>query len=58
MIFLCFIGTLRFQPGETEQKLTIKIIDDDIYEEDEHFYIKLGKVQYSTGESSRFNVYE
>ncbi|XP_010150258.1 PREDICTED: sodium/calcium exchanger 2-like, partial [Eurypyga helias] len=34
-------GTLIFKPGETEKELTIGIIDDDIFEEDEHFFVRL-----------------
>ncbi|XP_006905205.1 sodium/calcium exchanger 2 [Pteropus alecto] len=30
-------GTLVFKPGETQKELRIGIIDDDIFEEDEHF---------------------
>ncbi|NXA01795.1 NAC2 protein, partial [Nesospiza acunhae] len=31
-------GTLIFKPGETRKELAIGIIDDDIFEEDEHFF--------------------
>eukprot|EP00440_Ansanella_granifera_P055237 gb/GFBE01059879.1/.p1 GENE.gb/GFBE01059879.1/~~gb/GFBE01059879.1/.p1 ORF type:complete len:846 (+),score=191.75 gb/GFBE01059879.1/:1-2538(+) len=34
-------GTLTFGPNETEQKFTVKIIDDVAYEIDEEFYIAL-----------------
>ncbi|XP_051533783.1 sodium/calcium exchanger 1-like isoform X1 [Myxocyprinus asiaticus] len=34
-------GTLVFKPGETVKELTVGVIDDDIFEEDEHFYIHL-----------------
>ncbi|OPJ74639.1 hypothetical protein AV530_016114 [Patagioenas fasciata monilis] len=34
-------GTLIFKPGETQKELTIGIIDDDIFEEDEHFFVRL-----------------
>ena len=34
-------GTLRFQPGETHVQFELTIIDDDIFEEDEHFYVRL-----------------
>uniref|UniRef100_A0A8U8C2T6 Uncharacterized protein n=1 Tax=Geospiza parvula TaxID=87175 RepID=A0A8U8C2T6_GEOPR len=32
-------GTLIFKPGETRKELAIGIIDDDIFEEDEHFFV-------------------
>uniref|UniRef100_A0A8C1WAF3 Solute carrier family 8 member 4a n=1 Tax=Cyprinus carpio TaxID=7962 RepID=A0A8C1WAF3_CYPCA len=34
-------GTLVFKPGETVKELTVGVIDDDIFEEDEHFYVNL-----------------
>ncbi|NXI38896.1 NAC2 protein, partial [Galbula dea] len=34
-------GTLIFKPGETSKELKIGIIDDDIFEEDEHFFVRL-----------------
>ncbi|KAK7104003.1 sodium/calcium exchanger 1-like [Littorina saxatilis] len=38
-------GTLVFQPGETHKQFSITIIDDDIFEEDEHFYVNLGNLR-------------
>jgi solute carrier family 8 (sodium/calcium exchanger) len=34
-------GTLTFGPGVTEQTVTIEVLDDDVFEEDEHFYIRI-----------------
>ncbi|XP_041851092.1 sodium/calcium exchanger 2b [Melanotaenia boesemani] len=34
-------GTLVFKPGETSKDIKIGIIDDDIFEEDEHFFVRL-----------------
>ncbi|XP_030073900.1 sodium/calcium exchanger 2 isoform X4 [Microcaecilia unicolor] len=34
-------GTLIFKPGEIQKELKIGIIDDDIFEEDEHFFVRL-----------------
>ncbi|XP_054711257.1 sodium/calcium exchanger 3-like [Uloborus diversus] len=34
-------GTIIFRPGETQQQVFITVIDDDIFEEDEHFYVRL-----------------
>ncbi|CAB1332939.1 unnamed protein product [Coregonus sp. 'balchen'] len=34
-------GTLVFKPGEMLKELTVGVIDDDIFEEDEHFYVHL-----------------
>ncbi|XP_077586874.1 sodium/calcium exchanger 3 isoform X2 [Stigmatopora nigra] len=34
-------GTLVFKPGETLKDISVGIIDDDIFEEDEHFFVRL-----------------
>lgn len=34
-------GTIRFLPGEAAKTIRIEIVDDDIPEEDKHFYVKL-----------------
>ncbi|KAG9333939.1 hypothetical protein JZ751_009329, partial [Albula glossodonta] len=34
-------GTLLFKPGETLKELTVGVIDDDIFEEDEYFHVHL-----------------
>uniref|UniRef100_A0A672QF73 Sodium/calcium exchanger 1-like n=1 Tax=Sinocyclocheilus grahami TaxID=75366 RepID=A0A672QF73_SINGR len=34
-------GTLVFKPGENIKEITVGIIDDDIFEEDEYFYVRL-----------------
>ncbi|XP_040001616.1 sodium/calcium exchanger 1-like isoform X2 [Xiphias gladius] len=38
-------GTIVFQPGETEKEIRIDIIDDDIFEEDEHLLVHLSNVK-------------
>ncbi|XP_041822574.1 sodium/calcium exchanger 1a isoform X2 [Chelmon rostratus] len=38
-------GTVLFKPGETEKEIRIDIIDDDIFEEDEHFLVHLTNVK-------------
>ncbi|XP_034393186.1 sodium/calcium exchanger 1-like isoform X15 [Cyclopterus lumpus] len=38
-------GSIVFKPGETEKELRIDIIDDDIFEEDEHFLVHLSNVK-------------
>ncbi|KAK7504735.1 hypothetical protein BaRGS_00003763 [Batillaria attramentaria] len=43
-------GTLVFQPGETHKQFSVTIIDDDIFEEDEHFYVHLSNLR--VGDSS------
>lgn len=37
-------GTLTFPPGVDEQRFQIEVIDDDVFEQDEHFYIRLSNV--------------
>ncbi|KAK7170017.1 hypothetical protein R3I94_000303 [Phoxinus phoxinus] len=34
-------GTLIFKPSETLKEITVGIIDDDIFEEDEYFHVRL-----------------
>ncbi|XDV17773.1 hypothetical protein PO909_023592 [Leuciscus waleckii] len=34
-------GTLIFKPSENLKEITVGIIDDDIFEEDEYFYVRL-----------------
>uniref|UniRef100_A0A8C4WVS0 Solute carrier family 8 member 3 n=1 Tax=Eptatretus burgeri TaxID=7764 RepID=A0A8C4WVS0_EPTBU len=48
-------GTLVFKPGETQKEITVSIIDDDIFEEDEHFYVRLSDV-YSETSNDEFEL--
>ncbi|XP_045502939.1 sodium/calcium exchanger 3 isoform X1 [Colias croceus] len=34
-------GSLTFGRGETEKKFTVQVIDDEVFEEDEHFFVRL-----------------
>ncbi|XP_022523856.2 sodium/calcium exchanger 1a isoform X5 [Astyanax mexicanus] len=38
-------GVIVFNPGEAEKEIRIEIIDDDIFEEDEHFLVHLSNIQ-------------
>lgn len=40
--------TILFRPGESLKKIKIKIIDDDIFEEDEYFTVSLFNVRLGT----------
>merc|ERR1719410_1607119 len=42
-------GTLNYGPGETEKKVTLSVEDDDIFEEDEHFYIRISNPRRKDG---------
>ncbi|XP_012538586.1 sodium/calcium exchanger 2 isoform X2 [Monomorium pharaonis] len=37
-------GTLVFEPGETMKTIKLSVIDDELFEEDEHFYVRLSNV--------------
>ncbi|XP_055696023.1 sodium/calcium exchanger 1 isoform X3 [Lutzomyia longipalpis] len=37
-------GTLSFAPGVDEQRFSIEVIDDEVFEQDEHFYVRLSNV--------------
>merc|ERR1712106_796610 len=39
------IGTLTFGPGETQKMVTLEVLDDDVFEEDEHFYIRVSNLR-------------
>merc|ERR1719195_1884034 len=43
------IGTLTFGPGETEKHVTLEVLDDDVFEEDEHFYIRISNLRRKDG---------
>ncbi|XP_054652033.1 sodium/calcium exchanger 3 isoform X3 [Dunckerocampus dactyliophorus] len=38
-------GTVVFKPGETVREISVGIIDDDIFEEDEHFFVRLSNLR-------------
>ncbi|XP_051507397.1 sodium/calcium exchanger 3-like isoform X3 [Myxocyprinus asiaticus] len=38
-------GTVVFKPSEVVKEITVGIIDDDIFEEDEHFFVRLSNVR-------------
>ena len=38
-------GTLVFHCGESHKQFPLTILDDDIFEEDEHFYVRLSNVR-------------
>jgi solute carrier family 8 (sodium/calcium exchanger) len=40
-------GTLTFGSGEKHKTITLEVIDDDVFEEDEHFYIRLSNVRFA-----------
>ncbi|XP_040006436.1 sodium/calcium exchanger 2a isoform X9 [Xiphias gladius] len=44
-------GTLVFKPGETRKEIKVGILDDDIFEEDEHFFVHLQKLRVEEGEN-------
>merc|ERR1712033_22220 len=43
------IGTLTFGPGETQKMVTLEVMDDDVFEEDEHFYIRISNPRRKDG---------
>jgi len=43
------IGTLTFGPGETSKTVELSVEDDDIFEEDEHFYIRIHNLRRKDG---------
>lgn len=41
-------GTLIFLPRETTKTFSLEVIDDDVFEEDEHFYARLSNIRYGS----------
>lgn len=42
-------GSIVFQPGETEKEIRIHIVNDDIFEKEEHFLVHLKNVRVPEG---------
>ncbi|XP_048523249.1 sodium/calcium exchanger 3 isoform X2 [Dendroctonus ponderosae] len=40
-------GLIQFNSGEKEKRITLEVIDDDVFEPDEHFYVRLCSTQPS-----------
>ncbi|XP_063058967.1 sodium/calcium exchanger 3-like isoform X2 [Engraulis encrasicolus] len=45
-------GTLEFKPGDTRKEIKIGIIDDEMFEEDEHFFVRLKDLREAEGPNS------
>lgn len=45
------VGTLTFGPGETQKMVTLEVLDDDLFEEDEHFYIRITNLRRKDGKT-------
>merc|ERR1712165_405321 len=45
------IGTLTFGPGETQKMVTLEVLDDDVFEEDEHSYIRISNLRRKDGKA-------
>lgn len=50
-------GTLCFKPGESVKTISVAIIDDDIFEEDEHFSVRLCNLRMAgpDGKTENYN---
>merc|ERR1711913_93423 len=45
------VGTLTFGPGETQKMVTLEVLDDDVFEDDEHFYIRISNLRRKDGKA-------
>merc|ERR1712203_453451 len=45
------VGTLTFGPNETQKHVTLEVLDDDVFEEDEHFYIRISNLRKKDGKA-------
>merc|ERR1719474_1336960 len=43
------VGTLTFGPNETKKTVTLEVLDDDVFEDDEHFYIRISNLRRKDG---------
>ncbi|CAG0888558.1 unnamed protein product [Darwinula stevensoni] len=48
-------GTLIFRPGEKRKSISLTVIDDDVFEEDEHFYIRLSNLRVTGPDGQLLN---
>ncbi|KAI6228812.1 Sodium/calcium exchanger 2 [Aphelenchoides fujianensis] len=46
--YIAVKGTLTFLPDDRHKNITIEIVDDDVFEEDEHFYLHLTNLRVRT----------
>merc|ERR1719187_1084621 len=46
--YLSSEGTLVFLPGETQKTFSVEVLDDEVFEEDEHFYARLSNLRLGT----------
>ncbi|XP_043220660.1 sodium/calcium exchanger 2-like isoform X1 [Amphibalanus amphitrite] len=46
--YVAVAGTLFFGPGESVKTIGVSVIDDDLFEEDEHFYVKLSGLRLAS----------
>jgi solute carrier family 8 (sodium/calcium exchanger) len=45
-------GTLKFYPGELHKQIPLTVIDDDLFEEDEHLYVRLSNLRVKDQDGS------
>lgn len=56
--YISAAGTLIFGPGERHKSITLEVLDDDVFEEDEHFYVRLSNARLAeqvNGSASAFS---
>ncbi|VDM45426.1 unnamed protein product [Toxocara canis] len=46
--YIAVKGTLTFYPEDKQQRISIEIVDDDVFEEDEHFFLHLKNLRVRT----------
>nr|AKN21458.1 slc8a-4 [Schmidtea mediterranea] len=51
-------GTLIFKPYEIEKIIEIKVVDDEIFEEEEHFTVRLFNLRVKNGKENFSYIYE
>lgn len=51
--YVGFNGSIVFHAGEAHKSVVLSVIDDDVFEEDEHFYCKISNPRYVHPEAGR-----
>ena len=51
--YVGFNGSIVFHSGEAHKSVVLSVIDDDVFEEDEHFYCKIANPRYVHPEAGK-----
>lgn len=55
--YVAVAGTLFFAAGDSVKSFRVAVIDDDLFEEDEHFYVKLSNLRLANSDGSEVTTH-